>query len=183
MVLDNVALKDLLEKMVTPAARREAVAHLRSAHEMSERRAIRVIGADRSAVRYRSTKPDDAAVRDRLKSLALERRRFGYRRLHVLLRRDGHWKRRRPRTCAEAWTSWPTSSLTVDGSEFWRCMTTAPGNAWPSSPHLDRRQLGGPRTRRHHRHARKASGITSPPAGLNRRASAKASMSACGTSA
>ena len=76
--------------MVTPAARREAVSYLRSAHEMSERRAIRVIGADRSAVRYRSTRPDDTALRDRLKSLALERRRFGYRRLHVLLRRDGH---------------------------------------------------------------------------------------------
>jgi hypothetical protein len=61
---------------------------------MSERRAIRVIGADRSAVRYRSTRPDDTALRDRLKSLALalalERRRFGYRRLHVLLHRDGH---------------------------------------------------------------------------------------------
>jgi putative transposase len=76
--------------MVTPAARREAVSYLRSAHEMSERRAIRVIGADRSAVRYRSTRPDDTALRDRLKSLALERRRFGYRRLHVLLRREGH---------------------------------------------------------------------------------------------
>jgi putative transposase len=37
-----------------------------------------------------STRPDDTALRDRLKSLALERRRFGYRRLHVLLRRDGH---------------------------------------------------------------------------------------------
>jgi hypothetical protein len=43
---------------------------------MSERRAIRVIGADRSAVRYRSTRPDDTALRDRLKSLELERRRF-----------------------------------------------------------------------------------------------------------
>jgi putative transposase len=76
--------------MVTPAARREAVSYLRSAHEMSERRAIRVIGADRSAVRYRSTRPDDAALRERLKALAHERRRFGYRRLHVLLRREGH---------------------------------------------------------------------------------------------
>jgi len=76
--------------MVTPAARREAVSYLRSAHDMSERRAIRVIGADRSAVRYRSTRPDDAALRERLKALAHERRRFGYRRLHVLLRREGH---------------------------------------------------------------------------------------------
>jgi putative transposase len=76
--------------MVTPVAHREAVAYLRSAHEMSERRAIRVIGADRSTVRYRSTRPDDTALRERLKALARERRRFGYRRLHVLLRREGH---------------------------------------------------------------------------------------------
>jgi putative transposase len=76
--------------MVTPAARREAAAHLQSAHEMSERRAIRVIGADRTSVRYQSTRPDDAPLRERLKTLAQERRRFGYRRLHVLLRREGH---------------------------------------------------------------------------------------------
>jgi putative transposase len=76
--------------MVTPAARREAAAHLQSAHQMSERRASRVIGADRSSVRYRSVRPDDGPLRERLKALAQERRRFGYRRLHVLLRREGH---------------------------------------------------------------------------------------------
>ena len=76
--------------MVTPAARREAAAYLRATYEMSERRAIRVIGADRSNVRYRSTRPDDTPLRERLKALAHERRRFGYRRLHVLLRREGH---------------------------------------------------------------------------------------------
>jgi putative transposase len=76
--------------MVTPAARRDAVTYLRQAYEMSERRAIRVIGADRSSVRYRSTRPDDGPLRERLKALAAERRRFGYRRLHVLLRREGH---------------------------------------------------------------------------------------------
>jgi putative transposase len=41
-------------------------------------------------VRYRATRPDDRALRERLKALAQERRRFGYRRLHVLLRREGH---------------------------------------------------------------------------------------------
>ena len=76
--------------MVTPAAHREAVAHLRSVHEMSERRACRVLGVDRTSVRYRATRPDDGALRDRLKTLAQERRRFGYRRLHVMLRREGH---------------------------------------------------------------------------------------------
>jgi putative transposase len=76
--------------MVTPAAKREAVAHLCSGLEMSERRACRVIGCARMTVRYRSRRPDDAAVRDRLKALAHERRRFGYRRLHVLLKREGY---------------------------------------------------------------------------------------------
>ena len=64
--------------MVTPAAHREAVAHLRSVHEMSERRACRVLGVDRASVRYQATRPDDGALRDRLKALAQERRRFGY---------------------------------------------------------------------------------------------------------
>jgi putative transposase len=75
--------------MVTPAAHRGAAAYLRAAHEMSERRACRVIATDRTSVRYRATRPDDGALRDRLKALAQERRRFGYRRLHVLLRREG----------------------------------------------------------------------------------------------
>lgn len=75
--------------MVTPAVRREAVAHLVDVHEMSERRACSVIGADRTSIRYRSHRPDDADLRERLRELASERRRFGYRRLHVLLRREG----------------------------------------------------------------------------------------------
>jgi transposase InsO family protein len=41
-------------------------------------------------VRYRSFRPDDAVLRERLRALAAERRRFGYRRLHVLLRQEGH---------------------------------------------------------------------------------------------
>ncbi len=75
--------------MVGSAAKREAVAHLRSAFEMSERRACTVIAVDRTMIRYRSIRPDDSALRDRLRGLAQERRRFGYRRLFILLRRDG----------------------------------------------------------------------------------------------
>lgn len=41
-------------------------------------------------MRYETTRPGDAELRDRMKALAHERRRFGYRRLHVLLRREGH---------------------------------------------------------------------------------------------
>jgi putative transposase len=75
--------------MVTPAVRREAVVHLRIAYEVSERRACSALGTDRASVRYRSRRPDDAAVRLRLRELASVRRRFGYRRLHILLTREG----------------------------------------------------------------------------------------------
>jgi putative transposase len=74
--------------MVARAVKREAVAHLRQVREMSERRACRVIGCLRMTVRYRSRRTDDMALRQRLRALARERRRFGYRRLHVLLRAE-----------------------------------------------------------------------------------------------
>lgn len=78
-----------VKKMVTPAARREAVAHLQALLDVSERRACRVIDADRTVIRYRSRRDDDGALREKLRELAHQRRRFGYRRLHILLRRDG----------------------------------------------------------------------------------------------
>jgi putative transposase len=76
--------------VVTPAARREATTYLRQTFQMSERRACRVIETDRTSMRYRGVRPRDDALRERLKALAEKRRRFGYRRLHVLLRREGH---------------------------------------------------------------------------------------------
>src|SRR4029077_12688615 len=66
------------KKVVTPAARREAATYLRRACGMSERRACRVIGTDRTSVRYQGVRPDDEVLRERLKALAQERRRFGY---------------------------------------------------------------------------------------------------------
>ena len=45
--------------MVTPAAKPDAVAHLRTAFDMSERRACRTIDCMRMTVRYRSRRPDD----------------------------------------------------------------------------------------------------------------------------
>ncbi|WP_259185837.1 IS3 family transposase [Rhizobium sp. BK176] len=90
-MLDNAALKDLFGKeVVTPAAQRNAVAHLMNQHRMSERRACKAIGVCRMTVRYESSRIDDHDLRERMKALAHERRRFGYRRIHVLLRREGH---------------------------------------------------------------------------------------------
>ncbi len=65
--------------MVTPVARREAVAHLWGHHGMSKRRACRVIDTDRMSVRYQSRRPPETELRARLRELAKERRRFGYR--------------------------------------------------------------------------------------------------------
>ena len=75
--------------MVGPAVKREAVAHLQAMMGLSERRACSIVNADRKMIRYRSCRPPDTELRARLRDLANERRRFGYRRLFVLLRRDG----------------------------------------------------------------------------------------------
>ena len=55
----------------------------------SQRRACMLIGLAPKTYRYASSRGDDAAVRERLCTLARQRRRFGYRRLHILLRREG----------------------------------------------------------------------------------------------
>ena len=75
--------------MVTPAVKRQAVTHLCASYEVSQRRACRTVGADRTSMRYASVRADDAGLRTRLHELAAVRRRFGYRRLLILLQREG----------------------------------------------------------------------------------------------
>lgn len=75
--------------MVKPARRRAAVKHLVDRHGVSESRACRVVGISRSVHRYVAHGKNETALRMRLRELAEARRRFGYRRLHVLLRREG----------------------------------------------------------------------------------------------
>ncbi len=65
------------------------MAHLCKTHQVSQRRACSVLSVDRSSVRYRSVRPDDADLRIAMKAVAAERRRFGYRRVHVMLERQG----------------------------------------------------------------------------------------------
>ena len=62
----------------------------------SQRRACDLVGIAPRVYRYRSSRPDDAGLRGRLRKLAAGRRRFGYRRLHLLLKREGvdvNWKK------------------------------------------------------------------------------------------
>ncbi len=73
-----------------PAQRRAAVASTQERSGFSQRRACRLVGTARTTVRYHRRRGDaDAALRGRLRDLADQRPRFGYRRLHVLLRREG----------------------------------------------------------------------------------------------
>jgi len=64
--------------------------------QYSQRRACALAGIDPRVYRRTSTRPADDALRKRLKELSGERRRFGYRRLHILLKREGwemNWKK------------------------------------------------------------------------------------------
>lgn len=82
--------------MVGPVAKRAAVLVARGEHELSERRACRLVGLSRMTARRAPVRRLDARLRERLVGLAGERRRFGYRRLHALLRREG-WRVNRKR--------------------------------------------------------------------------------------
>jgi putative transposase len=75
--------------MVTPDAKRKAVAHGCTVHAVSQRRACLALKIDRSTVRYTSNRSDDAPLREAMKAVAAERRRFGYRRIHIMLDRQG----------------------------------------------------------------------------------------------
>jgi len=64
------------------------VTHLQKRHHFSERRACQIIKQGRSSQRYQSQKNDDS-LRECLIRLAAERRRFGYRRLAIMAKREG----------------------------------------------------------------------------------------------
>lgn len=74
--------------MVEPVVKREAIAYLQAILSLSERWAFSFVAADRMMIRYQSRRPPDVEFRVRLRELAKDRRRFGYRRL-ILLRREG----------------------------------------------------------------------------------------------
>jgi len=75
--------------MVAPMRRRFALPFLRKAYKISERRACRVLLICRATLKYKSVKIDLPALRARIKEIAATRVRYGYPRIHVLLRREG----------------------------------------------------------------------------------------------
>jgi putative transposase len=83
--------------MVSPQAKRQAVDALTEERGFGVTRACGLLMISRSLYGYRSRRPVCAGLRERICELAGEKRRYGYRRIHVLLRREG-WPVNRKRT-------------------------------------------------------------------------------------
>ncbi|WP_416341091.1 IS3 family transposase [Vibrio cholerae] len=90
-LLDAEALKIALSpKVLTVEDKRKAVKVIQKSTQLSERRACLLVGIQRASLRYQpQANREDDKLQARIKELALERRRFGYRRIHRLLRREG----------------------------------------------------------------------------------------------
>lgn len=86
------------KKALRPACRRELVSQLRSSSRVSERRACSVLRLSHSCQRYQSVADRQEGLRLRLKDLSTTRVSYGYRRLHILLRRGG-WRVNHKRVC------------------------------------------------------------------------------------
>ena len=78
------------KKLLTPDVKRRAVIQAIKDHSVSERRACSLASLDRSTFQYEKKRGGDEVLRERLRALANERRRFGYRRLGILLAQEGH---------------------------------------------------------------------------------------------
>src|SRR5207253_2998725 len=76
-------------KVLTPAARRETVTAIREQHAVSRQRACGLMDLSRSSYYYQAQPRDDEPLRQALREKAAQRRRFGYRRLWIVLRREG----------------------------------------------------------------------------------------------
>ena len=74
--------------MVSPAAKRTATKWLAEEYSVSQRRACRVLELCLSTCRYKARRAEGGVLLERLRALAEERPRFGYRRLLVMLRRE-----------------------------------------------------------------------------------------------
>ena len=81
-----------------PARKRQMVDHTRATWRVSIRRACRALPVERSTYHYRSRRAGQAQLSERIKEIAAIRVRYGYRRIHVLLRREG-WRVNVKRVC------------------------------------------------------------------------------------
>ncbi|MGY4749290.1 IS3 family transposase [Pannonibacter sp. Q-1] len=90
LTLDKAMLQDVLfKKALKPVRRRRLVDEVRQDWKVSIRRACACLRSDPSLYHYKSKRGDQAALKARIKEIAATRVRYGYRRVHVLLRREG----------------------------------------------------------------------------------------------
>jgi len=120
--------------VVGPEAKKEVSTYLREAYKISERWAFEIVGLNRSSGRYETRRKSDAALIERIMELALERRRFGYRRIFCLLRREGFAvnKKKKFRLYHEAGLSVHRRKgrKKARGSRFERQPVTRPNQRW-----------------------------------------------------
>jgi len=81
----------IVKKVLRPVRKRKLVDVLQDSYQVSERRACKVLGLNRSTQRYKGQRDEQAELRMRIKEIAAVRVRYGYKRIHVLLRREG-WR-------------------------------------------------------------------------------------------
>src|SRR5580704_15392087 len=93
----DAAGRDPPENM-KPVRQREMVDHVRTAWQVSIRRACRALPVGRSSYHYCSRRAGQAPLSKRIKEIAETRVRYGYRRIHVLLCREG-WQVNVKRVC------------------------------------------------------------------------------------
>jgi len=87
--LDKAMLQDVLsKKTLRPARKRELVDHIRSDWKVSARRACDTLRVERSLYAYKSKRGDQASLKLKIKDICEARVLYGYRRVHVMLRRD-----------------------------------------------------------------------------------------------
>ncbi|MEI6100425.1 MAG: IS3 family transposase [Eubacteriales bacterium] len=90
--LDKLMLQDVLNKKVLrPVHRKEMATYLQQGYQISERRSCKVLKIHRAIYRRKSVKDEQVFLRMRIKEIAAVRVRYGYKRIYVLLRREG-WK-------------------------------------------------------------------------------------------
>jgi len=87
------------------------VDHARATWQVSIGRACRALPVDRSTDHYRSRRPEQAGLRRRIKEIAETRVRYGYRRIHLLLRREGWEVNAKRICCVSAWKKDPLGGV------------------------------------------------------------------------
>ncbi|EDT41112.1 hypothetical protein BamMEX5DRAFT_3097 [Burkholderia ambifaria MEX-5] len=90
LTLDKAMLTDVLKKVVKPSPRRSVMDYLKSAYGVAERRACRLVSVSRSVYQYHSHRDPQTALRKRMCEIAATRVRYGYRKIRVLLLREGY---------------------------------------------------------------------------------------------